>query len=170
MRILGIDPGTATTGLGLIESNGHGISIIKFDWIETLKGGKPEQRLNEIYHKMKEQLNQLQPDVIAIEQVFFATNVRTAIAVSQAKGVIMLACAHLNLPLTEFSPMHIKKVVTGNGRAKKDEMKKVVRNLLQYSDGTRLRSPNKKKTHFDDVADALAIAICYAKDGQSSVA
>ncbi len=155
MKILGIDPGTATTGYGFIEKNGEGIEFVKFGWIKTGKDELPQNRLKVIYKSMLGLITTLNPDVIAIERLFFATNAKTAMSVSQAKGVIMLAAAQKNIAIVEFTPMEVKKVITGSGNAKKNIMKSTVRKIL------KVRSPKKKKTHFDDAADALAVALCY---------
>lgn len=160
MRILGIDPGTATTGYGLVEQNGNGMSLINFGWIETDKKHEAAKRLENIYGEMISVLTKEKPDVLAMEKLFFFANAKTAIRVSQAQGVILLAAQHSNVPVFEFSPLQVKKIVSGNGWAKKDQIKKVVKAILRF------RAPAHKKTHFDDVADALAVAICYVKMGE----
>lgn len=158
IRILGIDPGTATTGFGLIESDSKTNILIDFGWIKTDKEESKENRLVTIYEEMTILLNKHKPDVMAIERLFFATNVKTAMAVSEACGVIRLAAAKSKTPIHDYAPMHIKMVVGGSGRADKTVMKQTVRKLLKF------RSPNKKKTFFDDVCDACAVAICHAQD------
>ncbi len=155
MKILGIDPGTATTGYGFIEKNGEGYEFVEFGLIQTAKEELPERRLNSIYKEMLSIIKLYNPDIIAIERLFFATNVKTAMSVSQAKGVIMLAAARRNVKIVEFTPMEVKKTIAGSGNAKKDAMKSTVRKIL------KVRSKKKQKTHFDDAADALAIALCY---------
>ena len=159
MIILGIDPGTATTGYGLLKLNKRKkeFVLLKFGWIKTPKDMLPEKRLDLIFRGMQSLLKEHQPDIVSIERLFFATNVKTAISVSEASGVIRLAAARKKVPVFEYAPMQIKKEVAGSGRADKKQMKKVVRKLLNF------RSPNKKKTHFDDVCDALAVAICHAR-------
>lgn len=164
MKILGIDPGTATTGYGILNWDGNGaFSLHKFGWIETDKNYEPSIRLNSIYRQMISLLAEFKPDTMIMEKVFFFSNAKTVIRVSQAQGVILLAAQHCNIPVHELSPAQIKKVVTGNGRAKKDEMKKAVRKILG------IKIPIHKKTHFDDVADALAVAICYIKNSNEEV-
>lgn len=156
MIVLGIDPGTATSGYGLVKVNGGAqLEVLKFGLIETDKTYTPEVRLNQIFKEMKDILKEFKPDCIAIEKVFFATNAKTAIRVGQAQGVILLSAATASINVYEYSPMTIKKVVSGNGRADKELVKKAVRKLLN------VRSPNKKKTHFDNSADALAVAVCH---------
>lgn len=159
MTILGIDPGTASTGYGLIKSSRLGMKLLDFGWISTDKTRDPGTRLNDIYLKMLSLLRNKNPDTIAIEKLFFYSNAKTVIGVSQAHGVILLAAKRSKVPVFEFSPLEIKRVVTGNGWAKKDEIKKTVRNMLKF------RIPPKKKTHFDDVTDAIACALCYIKKG-----
>lgn len=158
MKILGIDPGTATTGYGVLNWDGNGIySLHKFGWIETHKSLEAADRLNSIYRQLALLLQELKPDALVMEKVFFFSNAKTIIRVSQAQGVILLAAQHSGIPVHELAPAQVKKIVTGNGRAKKPEMQEVVKKLLKF------KTPDKKKTHFDDVADALAIAICYIK-------
>lgn len=158
MKILGIDPGTATTGYGVLNWDGNSsFSLHKFGWIETDKDRTAAERLNLIYRELVSILRELKPDVLVMEKVFFFANAKTVIRVSQAQGVILLAAQHCKIPVYELAPLEVKKIVTGNGWAKKEEMKKVVKSLL------KIRTPKGKKTHFDDVADALAIAICYIR-------
>ena len=158
MRILGIDPGTATTGFGVIETNGDGQYILEdFGWIKTSKDDTHELRLMQIYDQMSTLVKKTDPDVVAMEKLFFASNAKTAIAVGQSMGVIMLAVTQAGKSMFHYSPVQVKLVVGGSGRADKIEMKKMVRGLLKF------RSPNHKKTFFDDVCDALAIAICHAR-------
>ena len=157
MIILGIDPGTATTGYGVIEANSKGLKLIKFGWISTDKDTDPSLRLQSIYQQMHQILEEFNPDVVAIERLFFWNNAKTAMKVSEAMGVLRLAVVEKRIEIVEYAPLKIKAVVTKNGRAKKDEMKKVVKKILKF------RAPAKKKTHFDDAADALGVAICHAR-------
>jgi crossover junction endodeoxyribonuclease RuvC len=161
MLILGIDPGTATTGFGLIEViedlKGEKYKLVDFGWIKTDKEELKEKRLSLIYQEITAVLKKYKPDVMVIERLFFATNVKTAMAVSEASGVMRLAAAQQNTAIFDYVPMQVKMVITGNGRADKSLMKKEVRKLLSF------RSPNHKKTYFDDVCDALAVAICFAR-------
>ena len=157
MIVLGIDPGTATTGYGILEYNGHGLEAREFDLIETGKEFSPAQRLSMIYDHMLEIIRSTTPDVMAIEKVFFATNAKTAIRVGQAQGVMLLAAASFNLPVVEYAPGTIKKIVSGNGRSDKLQMQQALRKIF----GPRIRSKAKKRTHFDNAADALAVALCH---------
>lgn len=160
MLILGIDPGTATTGFGIlrVEETEEKYELIKFGWIKTDKEELRENRLITIHEEMINLLVKYKPDVLAIERLFFATNVKTAMAVSESLGVIRLAAAKHKIPIFDYAPMHIKMVVGGSGKADKILMKQTVRKILS------IRSPNHKKTHFDDVCDALAVAICHSKE------
>ena len=157
MLILGIDPGTATVGYGMIKVNGKSkYDLLDFGWIKTDKESKAENRLNFIYKEMLLLMRTHKPDVMAIERLFFFRNQKTAMQVSQAVGVIMLASARYKIKIVEYAPAQIKLKISGNGRADKEEMKRAVRGILP------VRSPKKKKTHFDDVADALAVALTHA--------
>lgn len=157
MVILGIDPGTATTGFGLIETKKKNFQLLNFGWIKTDKDELWDKRLAIIYKEISSLIKNHKPDVLAIERLFFAANAKTAMAVSEATGVIKLAAAKSRIPVVNYAPMQIKMTICGSGKADKTMMKKEVRKLLSF------RSPNHKKTHFDDVCDALAVAICHAK-------
>jgi len=157
MLVLGIDPGTATTGFGLIRKEVDGFDVLDWGLIETNKDGSTQARLNLIYKEIKSLLKKFSPDVLAMEKIFFATNAKTAISVGQAQGVILLAAAKSNVLVSEYAPGTIKKVVAGDGRADKKAMQKALRSIL----GAKIRSKARKKTHFDNEADALAIALCH---------
>lgn len=159
MLILGIDPGTATTGFGLIETDGAAdrFKLLHFGWIKTDKDEIREKRLLTIHKEIINLIKNHKPHVLAIERLFFATNAKTAMAVSESTGVIRLAAAKTKTPVFDYAPMQIKLIICGSGRADKTLVKKEVRRLLSF------RSPNHKKTHFDDVCDALAVAICHAR-------
>lgn len=157
MKILGIDPGTATTGYGVIEVNKEFYTPLKYGLIETDKNFDAGKRLNIIYYELNKIIKLCQPDVFAIEKVFFATNAKTAIRVGQAQGVMLLSAASVNIPVFEYSPMTIKKLVAGHGRAAKEDVQKSVQKYL----GKNIRSKKGEKTHFDNAADALAVALCH---------
>ena len=166
MRILGIDPGTATTGWGLIKVNGEQCTVDSWGLIETNKDSSVENRLEKIYKETLAILKKLTPDVFVYEKIFFATNAKTVIAVGQAQGVMLLAAARSKLPVTSYAPGTIKKLITGNGRAKKKEVQQAIRRIL----GNQVKSKAHKKTHFDNAADALAIALTHAlKEGEKDV-
>jgi crossover junction endodeoxyribonuclease RuvC len=157
MLILGIDPGTATTGFGLIKKNQKKFEVIDFGLIETKNNGNPAERLVSIYKQVKILFRQFEPDIMAIERLFFATNAKTAMAVGQAQGVMLFAAAESKIEVVEYAPGTIKKMVAGDGRADKKAVQKAVRKSL----GAKVRSRAKKRTHFDNAADALAVALCH---------
>ena len=158
MIICGLDPGTATTGYGIIKVEGDSISVIDFGLIETAKGGSISFRLLDIHEKLNSILSLHNPDIVAIERLFFATNAKTAINVGQAQGVMFLSAQMQNKMVVEYAPGTIKKMVSGSGRADKKEVQKSVRKFL----GAKVRSKKHGKTHFDNAADALAVALCHA--------
>lgn len=158
MLILGIDPGTATTGFGLLQVLPGGYEALDFGIIETKKNGEPGKRLVSIHSQMTKIIKSFNPDAIAIEKLFFATNAKTAMRVGQAQGVMLFSAAKTKTKVFEYAPGTIKKVVAGNGRADKKEIQKSLRKVL----GAKIRSRKRKKTHFDNAADALAVALCHA--------
>lgn len=159
MLILGIDPGTATTGYGLIKiEKGKECEAVAWGLIETDKNGSPGKRLSNIYKDLSKIFDKHSPDVMAIEKLFFARNAKTAIRVGQAQGVMLHCAASYKAETIEYAPGTIKKIVTGDGRADKKQIQKFVRKVL----GQKVRSKPGKKTHFDNAADALAVAICHA--------
>lgn len=158
MIILGIDPGTARTGFGIIrvekenkgsKSNlkclGHGV-------IETKPGPPPEQRLKKIHLELVKLLNRYKPDVLAVENIYFFKNLKTAIPVSEAKGVVLLTAAKKKIPVYELTPLQVKMGICGYGRADKTQIQRMVKEILAL----------KEVPKSDDAADALAIAICYS--------
>ncbi|MEK7550422.1 MAG: crossover junction endodeoxyribonuclease RuvC [Patescibacteria group bacterium] len=168
MLILGIDPGTATTGWGLLETGIKDVGFMVKGWglIETHKDGLKENRLDFIYEETLELLKKHSPDVFVIEKIFFATNAKTAIAVGQAQGVLLLAASKSKVLVMEYAPGTIKKMITGSGRANKKEVQQHVRKIL----GNHIKSKAHKKTHFDNAADALAVALTHAmKEGEVHV-
>ena len=158
MIILGIDPGTATSGYGLLEINHESYKATYWGLVETSKDKEPERRLANIYKQMLSIIRETKPDVMAIEKLFFATNAKTAIRVGQAQGAILVAAAESKIAVYEYAPGTIKKVISGSGRADKKQMQQSVRKYL----GAKVRSEKKKRTHFDNAADALAVALCHA--------
>ncbi|HJY98964.1 MAG TPA: crossover junction endodeoxyribonuclease RuvC [Patescibacteria group bacterium] len=158
MLILGIDPGTATTGYGLVRLNGKGNEVVSWGLIETAKDGLKEARLDIIFEETKKLISLHKPDVFVIEKIFFAANAKTAIAVGQAQGVMLLAASKNKTKVVEYAPGTIKKLITGSGRANKKEVQINIRKIL----GNRVKSQAHKKTHFDNAADALAVALTHA--------
>lgn len=166
MRILGIDPGTATTGYGFIDSLNGENKVIEWGLIETSKDTKTEDRLNKIFEDTLVILKKFTPDVFVFEKIFFAANAKTVIAVGQAQGVMLLAASKTKIRIESYAPGTIKKLITGNGRAKKKEVQQAIRRIL----GNQVKSKAHKKTHFDNAADALAIALTHAmKEGEKDV-
>lgn len=149
MRILGIDPGTATTGFGLIEKKGSSLSFLDAGVILTPAGEPMHLRLKTIYDELSALVKELKPELISVEQLFFATNVTTAISVGQARGIVLLAAAQAGVPVVEFTPLQVKQAVTGYGKATKQQVQEMVRMLLKLN---AIPKP-------DDAADALAVAI-----------
>lgn len=150
MLALGIDPGTAICGYGLVELTGSRLRAIHQGAILTSPSTKSEDRLSIIYDGISQLLTHYKPDVVGVEQLFFNKNVRTAMAVGQARGVILLAVAKHNVKLCEFTPLQVKQSVVGYGKATKEQVIYMTQRLLNLPE----------KPHPDDVADALAIAIC----------
>lgn len=157
MLILGLDPGTATTGYALLRSLDDVHEVVDFGLIETDKNGTPSIRLFDIYEKMKAILEKFQPDIVVIERLFFATNTKTAMRVGQAQGVMLFCAGQFQKEVFEYAPGTIKKTITGDGRADK----KLVQSSLRKVLGVGIRSRPHKKTHFDNAADALAVALCH---------
>lgn len=153
MRILGIDPGTATTGYGIIDVVEGELTLVAYGAIETPAGDPPEQRLQSIFRQANALLAEYRPDRAAVEQLFFGRNITTAIAVGQARGVLLLALADAAIPMSEYSPPKVKEAVTGYGKADKAQMQLMVRHLLDLQETPRP----------DDAADALAVAITHAR-------
>lgn len=160
MIILGIDPGMATTGYGLISFQNGKINCLESGWISTSKDESKEKRLISAFKQTRSLIKRQRPDVISIERLFFFINAKTAMNVAEFCGVIKLAAALEKIPIFEYAPKQIKNILTGNGRADKSEIKHHIRKLL------KVRSPKMKKTYYDDVCDALAVAICHVKISQ----
>lgn len=150
MIILGIDPGYAIVGYGVLDTNG--MKPLAYGVIRTEAGNAIEDRLSEIYDNMTELLRTFRPDHVAIEKLYFNTNEKTAINVSQARGVIVLACVKCGVKVFEYTPLQVKMSVVGYGRAEKQQIMDMTKRLLGI----------KKTPKPDDAADALAIALCHA--------
>ncbi len=159
MRILGIDPGYAIVGYGVIEYDNVRFRVINYGAITTSPGTPFDKRLLEIYKDMTSLLEQFEPDCVSVEKLYFNTNITTGIDVAQARGVIILSAAEHGIPIYEYTPLQVKVAVTGYGRADKHQMQEMTRNIL--------RLPSIPKP--DDTADALAIAICHAHTGGSKL-
>lgn len=152
MLVIGIDPGTATTGYGLVrESEDGSLSVVGFGVITTPAESPMPKRLLELYSKLSEILVLHRPESGAVEKLFFSRNARTAISVGQGRGVALLALAQAGLPAAEYTPMEVKQAVAGYGGADKTQVQEMVRALLSMEE---VPQP-------DDAADALAVAICH---------
>lgn len=151
MRILGIDPGYAIVGYGILDYDGYKFRPVGYGAITTEAGADFHLRLMDIYNDMQQLLTKYKPDVMSIEKLFFNTNVTTGIDVSQARGVIVLAAAQAGVEVREYTPLQVKQSVVGYGRAEKKQVMEMTRAILGLS---AIPKP-------DDAADALALAICH---------
>ena len=158
--ILGIDPGLAIVGWGIIEYKGNKFSTIAYGSIQTPSTMKTEDRLVEIFRSLNELIEKYRPDCMAVEELFWNTNQTTGIRVSEARGVILLCAARRGIPIYEYTPLQVKQAVVGYGRAEKKQVISMVTMIL------KLEKPPKP----DDTADALAIAVCHAHSGASRLA
>ena len=157
MIILGIDPGIAIVGYGVIEYNSGKFRTMAMGAIRTPAGQEVEARIETVYNDMLEIIDTYKPDEMAIEELFFNTNQKTAIAVAEARGVILLAARKRGVAISEYTPLQVKQAVVGYGRAEKKQVIDMVKRILN------MKSAPKP----DDAADALAIAICHARSSTS---
>lgn len=151
MLIVGVDPGIATTGYGLVRDTDTGIEVVDYGVIVTPAGERPENRLLQLAKALNDILLLYQPHSGAVEKLFFQRNVSSAISVGQARGVVLLMMAQNSIPVSEYTPLAVKQAVTGYGGADKNQVQQMVKALLE------LESIPKP----DDAADALAVAICH---------
>jgi len=149
--ILGIDPGTAITGWGIIKDTKKGLETIAYGCIETSKHKTDIERLKETAKDLKAIIREYQPDEMAIEELFFFKNLKTAIKVAQSRGVLMYITINQKISVAEYTPLQIKQALTGYGRADKKQIQIMVKNILKL----------KETPKPDDAADALAVAICH---------
>lgn len=157
MRILGIDPGYAIVGIGIVDYDNLHFSPVEYGAINTPAGDPIEERLRQIYEDLCSLLEEYRPDAVAIEQLYFTTNQTTAIAVAQARGVLLLAAHQHGVPIFSYTPLQVKSAVVGYGKAEKQQVMEMTRRLLGLH---AVPQP-------DDAADALAIAICHGHNGGS---
>ena len=153
MRVVGIDPGFATIGFGLVEADRGQVHMETYGAITTPAGLPLSRRLYQIGTDMEDLIGQLKPDVISIEELFFNTNITTGIAVAHGRGVILYAAEKCGIPLYEYTPSQVKLAVTGYGKAEKRQVMDMTKRLLKL----------KAVPRPDDAADALALALCYAR-------
>ncbi len=151
MLILGIDPGTAITGYGLVHEDDVGLALVAYGVITTPAGQSLSERLQIIYQGLRDVIREHQPEAAAVEELFFSRNVRTALSVGHARGVILLALADAGLPVHEYKPVQVKQAVAGYGGADKRQVQEMVRMLLDLE---HVPKP-------DDAADAVAVAVCH---------
>lgn len=151
MKILGIDPGTAATGWGLIKRTKK-LNCIEYGCIKTSADLTTAERLNNLYKELTSLIKKYKPDIVAVEDIFFFKNLKTAIKVSQARGVILLTAVKAKVKIVEYTPLQTKQAVACYGRADKAQVQKMVKTLLGLK---QIPKP-------DDAADALAVAICAA--------
>lgn len=157
MRIIGIDPGYAIVGYGIIDYNSNHFSVVDYGAVTTKAHTPFDNRLSSIYDGLTQLISTYKPDAMSIEKLFFNTNTTTAIDVAQARGVIVLAAAQWGLDIAEYTPLQVKQSVVGYGRAEKKQVQEMTRLMLN------LKAVPKP----DDTADALALAICHAHSAGS---
>jgi len=158
VRILGIDPGTATTGFGVVDADGQKLMFVGGGVITTPSTQAMPERLLTISHELSQIIKEFKPELVSVELLYFATNVTTAISVGQARGVVLLAAAEAGLEVVEFTPLQVKQAVTGYGKADKKQVQEMVKTLLKLKEIPRP----------DDAADALAIAIAAANSSKQA--
>lgn len=157
MRILGLDPGIATVGFGIVDTEKNKQKLVTCGVITTPAHTPLTQRLDQIYTDLEELIRTYQPEVMAVEELFFNTNITTGISVAQGRGVILLCAFRAGLRIFEYTPLQVKQAVVGYGRAEKKQVMDMVRRILS------LPAPPKP----DDAADAVALALCHARSSTS---
>ena len=157
MRILGIDPGIATVGFGVVDSDRVSHRLIKCGVITTPAHTSLSSRLNQIFDDMDELIDNFRPDCLSVEELFFNTNITTGISVAHGRGVILLSAYRKNVPVYEYTPLQVKQAVVGYGRAEKKQVMDMVRRICNLSAVPRP----------DDAADAVALALCHARSSTS---
>ncbi|WP_372995783.1 crossover junction endodeoxyribonuclease RuvC [Lutispora sp.] len=158
MIIMGVDPGIAILGYGLLKMDGNKFNIITSGAITTESTMSMPERLSYIYEELNVLLSKYNPDAYAIEELFFNKNIKTALTVGHARGVAILAASNHNVPIFEYTPLQVKQAIVGYGRAEKKQMQLMVKVLLRLDE---IPKP-------DDVADALAVAICHGNSSKYS--
>ncbi|WP_099950697.1 crossover junction endodeoxyribonuclease RuvC [Ezakiella peruensis] len=156
MRILGLDPGLAILGFGIIDEEGNKLKLVDYGIINSEPDITFPERLKLLYDDLDFLINRYKPEIVAVEELFYNRNATTAIKVAQARGVQVLCCQQHELPLYEFTPLQVKQTITGYGRADKKQVQLMVKNLLNMD---HMPQP-------DDAADAIAIAICLSFAGR----
>jgi len=164
MIILGIDPGTATTGFGIIKKEKSKIEVIDYGCILTTPDRTDGDRLKIINNELSKLIKLHHPEVLAIEKLFFFKNLKTAMPVSQAKGVILLTAAKKKIPVYEYTPLQMKMAIAGYGKAEKKQVQKMIKAMFNLEE--KPKDKNKRK---DDATDALGIAMCYAIESKIKI-
>jgi crossover junction endodeoxyribonuclease RuvC len=152
VKVIGIDPGTAACGYGIVQESGGRLRAIDHGWWTTTAAMRPELRLRRIFDAVDELIAQHGPDAVALEESFVGVDARTALSVGQARGAVLVACARAGVACTEYSPARVKQTVCGYGRAEKQQVQRMVKAILGLQS-------EPTPTH---AADALAVAICHA--------
>lgn len=155
MRILGVDPGIATVGFAVLDADKRSQRLLTCGVITTPAKTQLSSRLDQIYHDLNELIAQFHPEAMAVEELFFNTNITTGIAVAHGRGIILLSGYQAGLQIYEYTPLQVKQAVVGYGRADKKQVMDMVRRILS------LQAVPKP----DDAADAVAIALCHARSG-----
>jgi crossover junction endodeoxyribonuclease RuvC len=158
VRVLGIDPGTATTGFGIVTLENRRLFARGYGVVRTSAGQPLEKRLFHLHSEIEQLIKRFEPTEMAVESLFFNTNARSALAVGHARGVVLLAAAAAGLPVSEYTPLQVKQALVGRGRAEKAQVQFMVRAVLGLSE-----TPSP-----DDAADALAVAVCHAHCAERS--
>lgn len=158
MRILGIDPGFAITGYSIVDYIGNKFNLINSGAVLTKAGESFPTRLTKIYDDLTEIIKEYKPDSISVEELFFNQNVKTAINVAQARGVILIIGCKMEVPTFEYTPLQVKQAVCGYGRADKSQVQKMVQTILKVKEIPKL----------DDITDSMAVAICHAHSARFS--
>ncbi len=159
MRILGIDPGIQITGYSILDTDDGNYNVVASGSIRTQKEAGIQNRLSEIFHDIISICKMYSPDTASIEELFFFKNQKTIIPVAQARGVILAALNEMGIKSNEYTPLVIKQVITGHGRASKDEVRDMVTKFVEVNKNTKL----------DDTIDAIAIAICHARNVETGI-
>jgi crossover junction endodeoxyribonuclease RuvC len=152
VKVLGIDPGTAACGFGIVEANGGRLTAVEYGWWQTSPRDPPAARLKRIHDEVADLIARHEPAAVALEESFVGADARIALSVGQARGASLVACAAADVPCAEYPPATVKQAVCGYGRAEKDQMQRMVRAVLGLAEVPR---PHH-------AADALAVAICHA--------
>jgi crossover junction endodeoxyribonuclease RuvC len=152
VKVLGIDPGTATCGYGIVVSTGARLTAVDFGWWPTSAGERPERRLKRIHDEVAALISAQAPDAVVLEESYVGADARTALSVGPARGAVLVACANADVECAEYPPAMVKKSVCGYGRADKEQMQRMVQAILGLD-----RKPTPHHA-----ADALAVAICHA--------